>query len=63
MTGHKSKVIGQEDSAEVSGDSEKLKIRNKRNGHKRGRKSGIISYMNSRHTTVNDYYSSPKPVN
>jgi len=47
MTGHKSKmctyhyVIGQEESAEVSGDSENLKIRNKRKGHKRGRKSGI----------------------
>jgi hypothetical protein len=41
MTGHKSKVIGQEDSAEVSGDSEKFKIRNKRKGHKRGWKSGI----------------------
>ena len=34
-------AIGQEESAEVSGDSEKLKIRNKRKGHKRGRKSGI----------------------
>jgi hypothetical protein len=28
--------IMQEDSAEVSGDSEKFKIRNKRKGHKRG---------------------------
>ena len=34
-------VIGQEESAEVGYDSEELKIRNKRKGHKRGRKSGI----------------------
>ncbi len=34
-------VIGLEKSVEVSGDPEKLKIRSKRKGHKRGRKSGI----------------------